>query len=292
MAQLFTNNAATTLAPALGGGRNDLGRGSPSSATFPVLGAGIFLVTLIGHDDNGNEATWEIVKVTGVATGNIWDIERAQEGTPALAWPQATRVELRLTAQSLLAPATYAERLAQIEGAMSESVRSVEYDDRGSLRALEGGRAVVSGLGLFVWDAGSDEPDDDESCFATANGRWLLEAVHWDVVDAWRAPDDESRDDRLDSAESPLAGAHSVRFGQSGRPHLLPLSPGRHSTRIYPAQTPKNRVIVTPPSELGGRIQRGLARVDPDADIVTIYLALTHPLPPNHLQRGDWRAWL
>lgn len=53
---------------------------------------------------------------------------------------------------------------------------------------------MVDGLGLFQHVAGSDEPDDDESCFSTDTGRWLLQAVHWDVVDTWQLPDDEARD--------------------------------------------------------------------------------------------------
>lgn len=65
------------------------------------------------------------------------------------------------------------------------------YDNRANLRGLKGGLAVVEGLGLFSHASGSDEPDDDESCFATATGRWLLAAVSWDVVDAWRLVDEE-----------------------------------------------------------------------------------------------------
>lgn len=114
MAQLFANNAATTLAQPLAAGATTLA--ATSGAMFPVLGAGdFFLATLIGHDGNGNEAAWEIVKVVEVMTGNYWLIERAQEGTPDLSWPQATRVELRLTAGSLLAPASYTERLTNLE---------------------------------------------------------------------------------------------------------------------------------------------------------------------------------
>ena len=71
---------------------------------------------------------------------------------------------------------------------------SYAYDQRASLRASGGQFAVVDGLGLFQHVAGSDEPDDDESCFATATGRWLLQAAHWDLVDAWQLPEFEERD--------------------------------------------------------------------------------------------------
>lgn len=77
----------------------------------------------------------------------------------------------------------------------SESITTYTYDNRGDLRASSGKFAVVDGLGLFQHVVGSDEPDDDESCFATITGRWLLEAPHWDVVDAWQLPDVEERND-------------------------------------------------------------------------------------------------
>jgi len=61
------------------------------------------------------------------------------------------------------------------------------YDSRATLRGLSpagGDQAIVTGIGLFVWESGSTELDDDETCFATGSGRWLLEAVAWDFVDA------------------------------------------------------------------------------------------------------------
>lgn len=79
--------------------------------------------------------------------------------------------------------------------AVGGGVGSYAYDARASLRSLSpanGDAAVVVGLGLFVWAAGSTEPDDDESCFATASGRWLLEAASWDLVDAWMSPDQQA----------------------------------------------------------------------------------------------------
>jgi hypothetical protein len=74
-----------------------------------------------------------------------------------------------------------------------------QYDDRDDLRSLSAAKdqdaAIIDGLGLFVFASGSDEPDDDESCFATSTGRWLLEAAHWDLVDTWQSPDDAARDE-------------------------------------------------------------------------------------------------
>ena len=84
-------------------------------------------------------------------------------------------------------------------------IDTISYDNRGTLRSLESGTKIVDGLGLFQYVAGSDEPDDDESCFATTNGRWLLECVHWDVVDNWQLPDDEVRDEFDEDSEIAIA---------------------------------------------------------------------------------------
>lgn len=75
---------------------------------------------------------------------------------------------------------------------------NVAYDNRAQLRTNSTGmHALVEGLGLFQYASGSDEPDDDESCFATATGRWLLECPHWDVVADWQLPDDAARDESI-----------------------------------------------------------------------------------------------
>lgn len=64
----------------------------------------------------------------------------------------------------------------------------LSYEDRAQLRTLTSGSAIVRGLGLFTWEAGSTELDDDETCFATAGGAWVLTAAGPDAVRAlWLA---------------------------------------------------------------------------------------------------------
>ena len=64
----------------------------------------------------------------------------------------------------------------------------LSYEDRAQLRTLTSGSAIVRGLGLFTWEAGSTEPDDDETCFAAAGGAWVLTAAGPDAVRAlWLA---------------------------------------------------------------------------------------------------------
>ena len=64
----------------------------------------------------------------------------------------------------------------------------LSYEDRAQLRTLTEGNAIVRGLGLFTWEAGSTEPDDDETCFAATGGAWVLTAAGPDAVRAlWLA---------------------------------------------------------------------------------------------------------
>lgn len=135
--------------------------------------------------------------------------------------------------------------------------QTVAYDNRAALRSqtpAAGEMAIVDGLGLFVWQAGSTEPDDDESCFATSTGRWLLEAVHWDVVDAWQLPDDAVRDD--DDEDEPL------RFASSFASKVLTGSATCAITSVATVASSSftgtvtgaavgDRVIATPPAALG-----------------------------------------
>jgi len=65
------------------------------------------------------------------------------------------------------------------------SVVTKTYDTRNDLRSINGPSSVISvveSLGVFVWESGSTQIDDDETCFATSSGRWLLYAAAWDLV--------------------------------------------------------------------------------------------------------------
>ena len=131
---------------------------------------------------------------------------------------------------------------------------SYTYDQRGDLRASGGQFAVVDGLGLFQHVAGSDEPDDDESCFATATGRWLLQAAHWDLVDAWQLPEFEERD--AYDEDEPLRFASSFAskvltgFATCAITSVANVASTSFTGTVTGAAV-GDRVIATPPAELG-----------------------------------------
>ena len=138
-----------------------------------------------------------------------------------------------------------------------EGAPLIAYDSRATLRATAGAtgdQALVDGLGLFVYQDASDEPDDDESCFATATGRWLLQAAHWDLVDAWQLPEVEERD--AYDEDEPL------RFASSFASKLLTGSATCAITSIAAVNSASftgtvtgaavgDCVVATPPAQLG-----------------------------------------
>ena len=94
---LFTNNAATTLASSILVGATSLTVAAGTGALFPSLaGSAYFYCTL----SNTTGTTIEIVKVTARST-DTFTIVRAQDNTTASAFSAGDKVELRLTAIDL-----------------------------------------------------------------------------------------------------------------------------------------------------------------------------------------------
>ena len=100
MAQLFANNASTTLASNIASGDTTLIVSAGAGALFPSpTGGDYFLITMVGVN-SGVETSWEIIKVTARSTDTL-TIVRAQESTTSAAWTTGTKIELRLTAGSM-----------------------------------------------------------------------------------------------------------------------------------------------------------------------------------------------
>ncbi len=88
------NNVYGYLANAVSG--SDTGLVLTSASLFPALGAGeYFYATIVGTNN-----ALEVVKCTAVG-GNTLTVVRAQEGTTAQTFPSGSRVEMRITAQSI-----------------------------------------------------------------------------------------------------------------------------------------------------------------------------------------------
>lgn len=96
MAQLFANNATTTLAVAALAADTILTVADGSRFPAPTGGDYFYLTLASGNP----ESAWEIVKVTG-RTANALTVVRAQDGTTAQGWAIGVKAELRLPAQGL-----------------------------------------------------------------------------------------------------------------------------------------------------------------------------------------------
>lgn len=197
-----------------------------------------------------------------------------------------------LIADNATDPVTHSENWLCITNA----IKYVPYDDRGDLRTgavSTQQHVLIDGLGLFRFELNSTEPDDDESCFATATGRWLLECVHWDVVDSWQLPDDEVRDEVdedteawIDSAETRYPGR--VLFGTATQSITSVAATTQvNFTGTIAGAAVGNHVLVTPPTALEARISV-FARVTA-ANTVTIYL--NNPSASTaSLTTGTWKV--
>lgn len=208
-------------------------------------------------------------ETSAIADINTWKAARLAELD---AWRATLTAELpgidaRLDALEAALPGLTAAdaaldgRLDVLEG---QQLAFVGYDNRANLRAgtpAQDRLTLLDGIGLFRFVVGSDEPDDDESCFATSNGRWLLECPHWDLVDAWRKPDQ----DEIDSFMARVlkgSAACSITSVAAG-------SQVSFTTTVVGAQV-GDVVIATPPDALNKYL--AIFALVSACDTVTIYL--------------------
>jgi hypothetical protein len=83
------------------------------------------------------------------------------------------------------------------------SLSEVSYDSRGSIKVLTptlNDSIIIEGLGLFMWFPTQEEPEDDETCFNTSTGQWLLETPAWDLINAWNSVEQVILDDFIEDA--------------------------------------------------------------------------------------------
>ena len=95
----YANNAYSVLSGGISNVATVINVAAGTGSRFP---ASNFLATLVGYDVNGNENAWEIVLCTS-RTSDALTVTRAKEGTTAVAWADATRIENRVTAGTMAA---------------------------------------------------------------------------------------------------------------------------------------------------------------------------------------------
>jgi hypothetical protein len=89
------------------------------------------------------------------------------------------------------------------------SLAKIGYEERGNLTSdpvlpnlpnVVDDSIIVEGIGLLMWHDTLDEPDDDETCFSTPSGQWLLHLPEFDLLSAWSLVESSIRDE-LDEDE-------------------------------------------------------------------------------------------
>ena len=99
MSQLFTNNAASTLAVALTSGGVSATVATGAGALFPSPTNGDYAEVTLTQAGN-TETSWEVARLTA-RSGDVLTLVRAQENTTAAAWNIGDKLELRATAAFL-----------------------------------------------------------------------------------------------------------------------------------------------------------------------------------------------
>lgn len=153
-------------------------------------------------------------------------------------------------------------------GNIVASTPVLPYDSRNNLRSMtpaEGDQYIVTDLGLFVFSLGSTAIDDDESCFATATGCWLIQAAGWDFIEAWTMPRESLQEQQL----AQLFAKTLTGSGISGVTSIATLTQVSFNIVVAGAAV-GNTVAVSPPNALEARVAL-YARVTA-ANTVTVYL--------------------
>jgi len=149
-----------------------------TSTTSIAIGSGDKVFTLVESGKDYSPGQTVVAAVTANPVLSMQGFVKAYDKPSRL---------LTLTSQTFSGSGTFGAWSISVSAAPTNIPRFA-YEDRATLRSMaspEGTAALVSGLGLFTHYVGSTELDDDESCFATSSGRWLLLAVDFELVDNW-----------------------------------------------------------------------------------------------------------
>lgn len=143
----YSNNAFSVLASGISNVATTITLATGTGSRFPT---GDFRVTLIGYDGLGNENSWEICHCTS-RSGDVLTVQRGQEGTTAVAWASATRIENRLTAGSISGGIAYTRKTANYTMTDKEGVIA---DTTGGSFTVNLPASPTAGMQCFIADGG------------------------------------------------------------------------------------------------------------------------------------------
>lgn len=263
LAQVTHNNATVALEQA---GAAETARQQAVDQTTAIKDAAVSETSAIRDAAIDARDAAAVSKTLAQAAANYkgqWSTLSGALNTPASVWHNGAYWGLL---SNLANVATAQPGVSSAWAAVGTQVYRLGYDSRASLRTLGYPGlewAIVDGLGLFAFAQGSTEPDDDESCFATAGGRWLLMCPAWDAIDAWMQPVQQSVDDRLDAQQAVRATVAS--------PISSVASGAKASFTVgLPGASMGRSASVSPPADLAAALS-AYARVT-GADLVTVYI--------------------
>lgn len=145
MGVLLKNNAAAVTAIAADSSSSVIVLNAGNGGNFPpIVGSDYYYLTVV----NGSSAP-EIVKCTS-RNGDILTVQRGQEGTAAQAIPAGTRIELRVTAQSVIDTVNdlIDENVSWISPAQFGAVGDGVADDTTAIQACIAAQKPVNWEGL------------------------------------------------------------------------------------------------------------------------------------------------
>lgn len=164
-------------------------------------------------------------------------------------------------------------------GNLAVGIDVLSYENRGNLRSLSPANNTlieVEGLGIFLYQVGNTELDDDETCFATDSGRWLLQAVGWDFVDGWVY---QTYIDMIEGQPIYASVTPSTTY-------VSPQSQVSFTATVSGAVV-GDVVVINPPSSLSPYVAiYGYVNA---ADTVTVYINNPHPTYAASFSQGSWK---
>jgi hypothetical protein len=150
------------------------------------------------------------------------------------------------------------------------------YANRNDIRGLSPAvtaQAIIEELGIFCWYSGSTELDDDETCFATGSGRWILETASPDFVLSNTHSLQAQIETKSEETKKSILGNFLFGSGLSGIPTIAATTQSSFFIYVEGAEV-GDRVFVNAPNNLTGSTSRLYYHAAVTAyGVVTVYIS-------------------